>query len=48
MMALVALCGVVPVEMVTTIFKKETTKEAWDTIVTMRIDDHHMKKVTTQ
>jgi hypothetical protein len=45
MMALDALCGTVPREMVPTIVKKETTKEAWDVIVTMRVDDDHVKKV---
>jgi hypothetical protein len=47
-MVLDALCGAVPPEMVPTIAKKETTKEAWDTIVTMRVDDDRVKKVTTQ
>jgi hypothetical protein len=31
-----ALCSIVPPEMVPTIAKKETAKEAWDTIATMR------------
>jgi hypothetical protein len=31
------LCGVVPPEMVTTIAKKETTKEVCDEIATMRV-----------
>jgi hypothetical protein len=47
-MSLDALCGVVPPEMVPTISKKETAKEAWDTIATMRVGDDRMKKVTTQ
>jgi hypothetical protein len=48
MMTLDALCGAVPPEMVLTIAKKETAKEAWDVIVTMRVGDDHVKKATTQ
>jgi hypothetical protein len=48
MMALDALCGAVPQEMVPTIAKKETAKEAWDAIATMRVGDDYVKKVTTQ
>jgi hypothetical protein len=48
MMVLDALCGVIPPEMVPTIAKKETTKEAKDVITTMRIGDDRVKKVTTQ
>jgi hypothetical protein len=48
MMALDTLCGAVPQEMVPTITKKETAKEAWDAIVTMRIDDDHVKKAMAQ
>jgi hypothetical protein len=48
MMALDALCGVVPPEMVSTIAKKESAKEAWDAIATMRVSDDYVKKVTTQ
>jgi hypothetical protein len=48
MMALDALCGTVPPEMVPMIFKKETTKEAWDAIATMRVGDDRMKKATMQ
>jgi hypothetical protein len=47
-MTLDALCDAVPPEMVSTITKKETAKEAWDTITTMRVGDDHVKKVTTQ
>jgi hypothetical protein len=47
MMALDALCDAVPPEMVLTI-TKETAKEAWDAIVTMRVSDDRVKKVTTQ
>jgi hypothetical protein len=48
MMALDALCGAVPQEMVPTIAKKETVKEAWDAIATMRVGDDYVKKVMTQ
>jgi hypothetical protein len=48
MMALDALCGVIPPEMVPTIVKKEMSKEAWDTIVIMRIGDDCVKKATSQ
>jgi hypothetical protein len=48
MMPLDALCGTVPLEMVPTIAKKETTKEAWDMIVTMRVSDDRVKKAMTQ
>jgi hypothetical protein len=48
MMALDALCDVIPPEMVSTISKKETAKEAWDAIVTMRVDDDRVKKATMQ
>jgi hypothetical protein len=48
MMALDALCGAVPPEMVPTIIKKETTKEAWDVITTMRVSDDRVKKATMQ
>jgi hypothetical protein len=48
MMALDALCGTVPPEMVSMITKKDTTKEAWEEIVTMRIDDDHVKKAMMQ
>jgi hypothetical protein len=46
MMVLDALCGAVPPEMVPTIAKKETAKEAWDAIVTMRVGDDRVKKAT--
>jgi hypothetical protein len=47
-MALDALCGTVPPEIVPTITKKETAKEAWDTIATLRVGDDRVKKATTQ
>jgi hypothetical protein len=47
-MALDALCGAVPPEMVPTITKKETAKEAWDMITTFRVGDDCVKKVTAQ
>jgi hypothetical protein len=37
MMMLDALCGMVPLEMVLTIAKKDTMKEVWDAITTMRV-----------
>jgi hypothetical protein len=46
MMVLDALCGAVPPEMVSTITKKETAKEAWDAIATMRVGNDRMKKAT--
>jgi hypothetical protein len=48
MMAHDALCGAVPLKMVPTISNKETTKEAWDAIATMRVGDDRVKKATTQ
>jgi hypothetical protein len=48
MVVLDALCGAVPPEMVPTITKKETAKEVWDAIVTMRVNDDRMKKATAQ
>jgi hypothetical protein len=48
MMAFDALCGAVPSKMVSMIVKKETTKEVWDMIVTMRVGDDHVKKATAQ
>jgi hypothetical protein len=47
-MTLDALCGAAPPEMVPMIIKKETAKEAWDAIMTMRVDDDHVKKATAQ
>jgi hypothetical protein len=44
MMALDALCGTVPSEMVLMITKKDTAKKAWDAIVTIRVDDDRVKK----
>jgi hypothetical protein len=48
MMALNALCSAVPPELVSMIAKKEMVKEAWDAIVTMRVGNDCMKKMTTQ
>jgi hypothetical protein len=48
MMVLDALCSAVPPEMVPTITKKETAKEAWNTITTMRVGDDRVKKATVQ
>jgi hypothetical protein len=47
-MTLDVLCGTVPLEMVSTIAKKDTTKEVWDTIATMRVSDDHVKKAMAQ
>lgn len=47
-MALDVLCGAVPPEMVPTLAKKETAKEAWDAIATMRVGDDRVKKATAQ
>jgi hypothetical protein len=44
MMELDALCGTVSLEMVPTITKKETTKEAWGAITTMMVGDDRVKK----
>jgi hypothetical protein len=43
-----ALCGVVPPEMVSVIVRKDTTKEASDTIATMRVDNNRVKKSMAQ
>jgi hypothetical protein len=48
MMALDALYTVVPSEMVPSIAKMETTKEAWDAIACMRIGDDRVKKSAAQ
>jgi hypothetical protein len=48
MMMLDALCVTVPPEMVPTIVKKETAKEGWDAIATMRVGDDRVKKAMTQ
>jgi hypothetical protein len=48
MMALDALYGVVPPKIVLMINKKETAKEAWDAIATMRVGDDRVKKATAQ
>jgi hypothetical protein len=48
MMALGALCNAVALEMVSTITKKDTTKEFRDVISTMRVGDDHVTKVTMQ
>jgi hypothetical protein len=48
MMALDALCGTEPPEMVPMIAKKDATKKTWDAIVTMRVGDIRVKKATMQ
>jgi hypothetical protein len=47
-MVLNALCGMVPPEMVPMIAKKETAKEVWDAIATMRVGDDRVKKAMAQ
>ena len=46
MHALDALCSVVPLEMWPIITDKETTKETWEAIATMRIGDDRVKKTS--
>jgi hypothetical protein len=46
MMSLDALCSAVPLEMIPSIAKMETAKEAWDAIAMMRIGDDRVKKST--
>jgi hypothetical protein len=48
MMALDALCGAVPSEIVPMIANKETAKEAWDAITTMSVGDDRVKKAMVQ
>lgn len=48
MLALDTLCTAVPPEMVPSIAKLETDKEAWDAIATMRVGDDRVKKSTAQ
>lgn len=43
-MALDTLCSAVPLEMVSSLADKDTTKEAWKTISEMRVGNHRMKK----
>ncbi|XP_072151720.1 uncharacterized protein [Setaria viridis] len=48
MTALDAICSAIPTEMVATIAKKDTVKQAWDAITTMCIGDDRVKKSTAQ
>ncbi|CAA6661431.1 unnamed protein product [Spirodela intermedia] len=48
MQALDALCSAVPPEMWPVIANKETAKEAWEAIATMRIGDDRVKKALAQ
>jgi ketosteroid isomerase-like protein len=48
MMALDALCTAVPPELARAICDKETSKEAWDTIATMRVGDKRVKENSAQ
>jgi hypothetical protein len=47
-MALDALCSVVPPELATVIADNDMAKEAWDTIATLRVRDGRVKKNTAQ
>ena len=47
-MALDAICSAVPVDMLSTLATKESAKEAWDCLKTMRIGDDRVRKATTQ
>jgi hypothetical protein len=46
--ALDVLCSAVPPELVTAITDKDTAKEAWDTIKTLRVGDDPVRKNTAQ
>jgi hypothetical protein len=48
MMALDVLCSAVPLEMVSTVASKNTTKEAWDAIKTLRVGDDRVRASTAQ
>jgi hypothetical protein len=48
MMALDVLASAVPPKMVSTIANEETTKEAWDAIKTMCVDDVRVRNLTAQ
>jgi hypothetical protein len=48
MMALNMLCSAVPREVVSSIAKMETGKEAWEAIATMCVGDGRVRKSTTQ
>lgn len=48
MMALDALCGAVPPEMVPSIAKKEMARETWEAIAMMRIGNERVRKSTAE
>jgi hypothetical protein len=48
MMALDVLLSAVPLEMVSAVASKDTTKAAWETIKTMRIGDDRVREVAAQ
>ena len=48
MMALELLSGSIPPEMVSAVASKETAKEAWATIKTMRVGDDRVRASTAQ
>lgn len=47
-MALDAICSAVPVEMISTLATKETTKAAWDCIKTMRVGKPSAQKLRSE
>jgi hypothetical protein len=47
-MAMDAICGAVPPEMISTLVTKPLAREAWESIKTMRVDDERVRKVSTQ
>jgi hypothetical protein len=48
MMALDVLSSVVPTEMVSAVVSKDTTREAWDVIRVMHVDDERVRAATAQ
>ena len=48
MMTLDALCTAVPPELAMAISDKDTAKEVWDAIKTMRVGDDRVRKNTAQ
>jgi hypothetical protein len=48
MMALDVLSSVIPLEMVSAVASKDTSKEAWDAIKTLRVGDDRVRASTAQ
>jgi hypothetical protein len=46
LMALDAICSVVPPEMITVLATKDSALEAWESIKVMRIGDDHIRKAS--